>query len=248
MNKNKIKFIKSLNQKKYRKKEGLFIVEGEKDVLEVLRSDFEIHSLCYTDKFAPHLEELPDFPNNVLDHTTAKELAKAGSFVTNDSALAIVKDKPEQEAPLPKSLTLILEDVRDPGNLGTIMRIADWYQVTDIICSTKTAEWQNPKVISASKGSFTRVNLYYTDICEYLNKLPKETMIIGTFMYGKSIHEIPFQQPSVVVMGNESAGISDEVSELIKTRVTIPRYGHAESLNVGVATAIVCDNFRRQVK
>ena len=248
MNKNKIKFIKSLNQKKYRKKEGLFLVEGEKDVLEVLRSDFEIHSLCFTEKFQPYLEEFPSISEKILEETNAKELAKAGSFVTNDTVLAVVKDKPEDDIPLPSDLTLVLEDIRDPGNLGTIMRIADWYQVSNIICSTKSAEWQNPKVISASKGSFTRVSLYYTDLYDYLSTVSNEVIIIGTFMYGKSIHEIPLQKPSVFVMGNESAGISNEVAELIKTRVTIPRYGLAESLNVGVATAIVCDNFRRQVK
>ncbi|MEM1137218.1 MAG: RNA methyltransferase, partial [Bacteroidota bacterium] len=144
--------------------------------------------------------------------------------------------------------TLVLDDVRDPGNLGTIIRVADWFGVKNIICSSKTAEWQNPKVISASKGSFVRVNLFYIDIVTYLLGVPRDMMIAGTFMYGKNIHETSFQENTIFVMGNESSGISEEVAELVKTRITIPRYGHAESLNVGVATAIVCDNFRRQIK
>lgn len=245
MNKQEIKYIKSLHQKKYRKREGKFLVEGEKDVLEVLQSDFEIDKLFYTEKFETHQHLFSKLKEHQLVKTKAKDLAAAGTFVTNKMALAVVKSKTAQAIPEVQDLVLALDAVRDPGNMGTIMRIADWYGIYHIICSPDTADWQNPKVISASKGSFTRVKVHYTDLKEYLDELPPQITIAGALLKGENIHKADLILPSIVVMGNESTGISDALIPSIKRKLTIPSFGKAESLNVGIATAIMCDAFRR---
>jgi len=143
---------------------------------------------------------------------------------------------------------LILDDIRDPGNLGTIIRIADWYGIKKIICSPDTTDVYNPKVIAASKGSFTRVNLFYTPLPEFLAQHAKDRDLLGAFLDGDSIYEHSFSaQGGYVVMGNESNGIGAEVETFITNRITIPRVGEAESLNVGIATAVMLDNLRRVV-
>ncbi|AFL85254.1 rRNA methylase [Belliella baltica DSM 15883] len=244
LSKNTLKFIKSLQQKKFRKQENAFFVEGTKNVTELLNSDFEISHLLYTEKFAlEHSSMLKKFKGEsyLVNQNT---LQAAGSFQTNDSALAVAKIK---ENHLPKisskDLVLALDDVRDPGNLGTIIRIADWYGIRNIICSNESADFYNPKVLNSSMGSFTRVNVSYTDLYEYL--LQVNSPIFGAFLEGENIHQSQYSPSGVIVMGNESNGISDQIGKLVTQRITIPRFGDAESLNVAIATAIICDNFRR---
>jgi len=245
VNKQEIKYIKSLHQKKYRKREEKFLVEGEKDVLEVLQSSFEIDKLFYTEKFEVHQHLFNKLEGHQQIKTKAKDLASAGTFVTNEMALAVVKSKSSQSLPEVENLVLALDAVRDPGNMGTIMRVADWYGVQHIVCSLDTADWQNPKVISASKGSFTRVAVHYTNLVEYLADLPAHITIAGALLEGENIHKTELSLPTIVVMGNESVGISEQLMPLIKKKLTIPSFGKAESLNVGIATAIMCDAFRR---
>ena len=141
----------------------------------------------------------------------------------------------------------MLDDVSDPGNLGTIIRIADWYGIRKIVCSESTTDFYNPKVIAASKGSFTRVKLMYTDLENYLQKNAGEKMVAGAFLNGVNLYDFkfPIQKGGFIVMGNESNGVGQEVESYITDRITIPRFGEAESLNVGIATAVILDNLRR---
>lgn len=237
------KFIKSLQVKKYRKEEQSFIVEGAKSVAELLRSDFEVKWLAATDDFLQlHANVLS---NRHIEWTeaSAKELGQLGTFQTNDGALAIASMKPNQPLTVQNEYALILDDIRDPGNLGTIIRTADWYGIDKIIASEETADFYNPKVISATMGSFCRVQLYYGNLVEYLNTthLP----VYGTFLNGKNIYTVDFEKAGLIAMGNEANGISTEVGQLVTVPITIPKRGGAESLNASIATAIVLDNVFR---
>ena len=242
--KNQIKYINSLQQKKFRVENQSFIVEGAKSVLELLKSDFKIEMLFVTDEFFAENE-------NVLQNLPIQEeianqadLEKAGSFSSNNAALAIVKTK-ENEKLLVQDheFALILDDIRDPGNLGTIIRVADWYGIHKIICSHSTVDFYNPKVISATMGSFTRSNLYYTDLGSFIKN--QSVNVYGTLLDGDNIHKTKFSESGYIVIGNEANGISQSIEKLITHKITIPRFGQAESLNAGIATAVVLDNLRR---
>ena len=235
------KFIKSLQLKKYRKQEQLFLVEGEKSVLEVMQSAFEVQQIFATSEFQQKHNTILR-PFEVFNATEA-ELSSMGSFKSNNSAIAVVNMRPNTSVSLEDDYALMLDGINDPGNLGTIVRIADWYGIKKIVASTSTAELYNPKVISASKGSFTRVQFYYTSLTDYLREVSGP--VYGAFMEGDDVHGIRFTDSGVIVLGNESNGISFEVSQLVTHRISIPRYGHAESLNVGAATAVICDNLVR---
>jgi TrmH family RNA methyltransferase len=242
LSKTTIKFIKSLQVKKYRKQEQCFLIEGAKSVEELLASDFEVVKLLATSEFLQNTR-MP-VRGEVLE-VPEKALAGLGEFQTNRDALAVARVKPNLAVKVEASeYALVLDDIRDPGNLGTIIRTADWYGIHKIIASSETADFYNPKVISATMGSFTRVHIYYTDLGNYLSasKLP----VYGAFLDGKNIHEIAFNTGGFIAIGSESHGISASLSPLITERITIPRYGHAESLNAAIATAIICDNLRRR--
>jgi RNA methyltransferase, TrmH family len=246
LSKNTVKFIKSLHQKKYRLESGKFFVEGEKSVVEVLQSSFTVDLLLVTQEFATkHATLLSGKAFEVL-FVTPNQLEQLGQYQSNDAALAVVQMKPNQ-AFLPEKgeLILALDEVRDPGNLGTIIRIADWYGIKKLIFSSHTAEFYNPKVIQSSMGSFTRVQFYYGDLAQAFQewKLP----VYGAFLEGESIHELTNPTPGVLLLGNESQGISKEVEKWVSSKITIPSFGKAESLNVAIATAIFCDNFKRLV-
>ncbi|MEI6420558.1 MAG: RNA methyltransferase [bacterium] len=246
MTNNQAKLIRSLHDKKNRQELGLFLVEGAKSVIEVLQSTFEIEQIFCTSSFSDENFELLESKagRGKIEITEIFELEKAGTLETNDAAIAIVKQRPNT---LPiiseEQITLALDDVRDPGNLGTIIRIADWYGIKNIIASKTTTDFYNSKVISASKGSFTRVNIFYTDLKDFLSttKLP----ILGAFMEGQNVHDYKFPNKGILIMGNESNGICKETEELVTEKITIPRFGQAESLNVGIATAIILDNWKR---
>lgn len=233
--------------KKYRKQHQSFLVEGAKSVIELLKSDFEITTLLGTSVFLNENESL--LKSKDIEKLTVREqdLVDLGTFQTNNAGLAIAKIKENSDLQLkPDELALALDDIRDPGNLGTIIRIADWYGITKIICSLNCAEVYNPKVINATMGSFTRVDLFYTDLAAYLNMY--KGVVYGAFLEGENIHSSVLRENGgLIVMGNESNGISDELAPLIKDKINIPRYGEAESLNVAIATAIICDNFRRKI-
>ncbi|MFN5333134.1 MAG: TrmH family RNA methyltransferase [Bacteroidota bacterium] len=244
LSKNTVKFIKSLQQKKYRMESGSFFVEGEKSVVEVLRSDFQVDLLVITDSFAKSQSSLLQVFSGEVVFATPQQLAQWGHYQSNDAALAVVKMKPNLAfTPQDNELVLALDEVRDPGNLGTIIRIADWYGIKKMVLSPNTADFYNPKVIQASMGSFTRVQFFYEELGEVFSRwnLP----VYGAFLEGESIHQLKNPLPGVLLMGNESQGISKAIEKWVTRKVTIPGYGTAESLNVAIATAILCDNFKR---
>ena len=242
--KNQIKYINSLQQKKFRVENQSFVVEGAKSVLELLKSDYIIEMLFVTDEFFAENENvLQNFPIQV-EKANQTDLEKAGSFSSNNAALAVVKTKENEELLVKENeFALILDDIRDPGNLGTIIRVADWYGIHKLICSNATVDFYNPKVISATMGSFTRTNLYYTDLEEFIKN--QCVNIYGTLLDGDNIHQTKFSDSGYIVIGNEANGISESIEKLITHKITIPRFGQAESLNAGIATAVVLDNLRR---
>ncbi len=244
LSKANIKLIKSLQVKKYRKQEQCFLVEGAKSVLELLSSDFEVIKLIGTRDF---LSDIKRKGNAEIIEVTEKELDGIGEFQTNNTALAIAKLKFNAPIELKgEEFVIVLDNIRDPGNLGTIIRTADWYGIHKIIASNETADFYNPKVISATMGSFTRINIFYTDLVQYFSNCGES--IYGAFLNGTDIHKMKFNSRGFIVIGNESHGISQEIERFITDKITIPKYGKAESLNAAIATAIVCDNIRRNVE
>lgn len=246
ISKAKSKYIKSLQVKKYRIQEQRFLVEGAKSVEEVLNSSFEVELVVATESF---LDQERDRVNPSVEWIVAKgsELESIGSLQTNDAALAVAKMKPNKPLQLAShEYGLILDDLRDPGNLGTIVRTADWYGIRKIVASPETADFYNPKAISATMGSFCRVEIYYCSLTDFLqvSKVP----VYGTFLDGEPVHGFNFGAEGWIVIGNESRGISSEVKERVTVPLTIPRFGQAESLNAGVATAVILDNLRRSQK
>ena len=237
------KYIKSLQNKKGRQEERAFLVEGRKNVLELLESHYEIILVVGTAAFfAGHNLPWHKWP---CAEAPEQKMAALGTFMTNEHALAVARmqhnDNLEVEA---GDVVLALDDVRDPGNLGTILRIADWYGISKIAASASCAEFYNPKVVSASMGSFTRVKPFYTDLSDFM-AAQKTCHTYGTFPEGRDVHDVVFEKPSIIVLGNESRGINPQLADMLQHRISIPRYGKAESLNVAVAAAVVCDNLRR---
>lgn len=244
ISKKQSQLIKSLHLKKFRKKEGLFLVEGAKSVLELLHSNYKTKTVYASPMFLQDNAKQLEKANVELVVTNVQTLAELGTFKTNDAALAIA----EMEANVhlkaePDEFALMLDDVNDPGNLGTIIRVADWYGIRKLICSNETVDFYNPKVVAAAKGSFTRVKAFYTDLLPFLsnNSLP----VFGAFMEGENVHRFKFPKGGYLLMGNEANGIQASLEPFLTKKLSIPGWGSAESLNVGVATAILCDNFRR---
>jgi RNA methyltransferase, TrmH family len=244
LSKNTVKFIKSLQQKKFRKQENSFFVEGAKNVTELLKSEYTITHLLFTESFGRENISLIKRCGAEKYEVTSKVLESAGSFQSNDAALAVAQIRPNREfEALSDELVLALDDVRDPGNLGTIIRIADWYGIRKVILSEHCADFYNPKVLNSSMGSFSRVSFFYTDLPDFLSKV--SVPVYGAFLEGDNIYEAALSEGGIIVMGNESKGISPEVEKKISHKLTIPQFGEAESLNVAIATAVICDNFRR---
>ncbi|MEM8893431.1 MAG: RNA methyltransferase [Bacteroidota bacterium] len=237
------KFIKSLQYKKYRKLEGAFVVEGKVSVLEALNSELNLRTVYCTPSFQnEHLKE-GLFNELKIEEVSERDLNKVGNLKSNNSAIAVV-DLPDSTEHIDASETvLVLDNINDPGNLGTIMRIADWYGINQLVCSPDTTDAFSPKCISASKGSFTRVRVVDYDLPEFLNSYPRD--IYGALLSGQDVHKIEFRSPCAIVIGNESHGIRAELISYITEPITIPRYGGAESLNAAIATAIICDVYRQ---
>ena len=238
--------IKSLHDKKDRQKTGLFLVEGEKNVAETLNSDFEISTLLATKSFYIKYQKIINSKKIQCEIVEPGEIEKVSAMESNDQALAIVKQKNTEILDTKVGETeiiLALDNIRDPGNFGTIIRIADWYGIKKIVASIGTVDFYNPKVVSSTKGSFTRVNVYYTDLAKYLAEV--KTPILGAFMQGENAHKLTFPKNGILVMGNESNGITPEIEKLITKKVSIPAFGSTESLNVAIATAVLLDNWKR---
>ena len=242
LTKNNAKFIKSLQLKKYRQKETLFIVEGEKNTVELLRSNYEIQQIVCSQAFLSKYEQLVKQHTAELIIAEPKQIQQLGTYKTNEQAVAIVKE-PKEKKEIGSGFQILLDDIRDPGNLGTIIRIADWYGIKQVICSETTAEFFNPKTISASMGSIFRTDLIRTDLALLLKSRQKKSY--GALLDGKNIHQIKFPKEGYILIGNESNGIKEELIPLVDEAITIPRLGAAESLNAAIATGIICDNIFR---
>jgi TrmH family RNA methyltransferase len=245
ISKAKVRLIKSLQVKKYRQEEQCFVVQGGKAVKETLTSDYTVLTIAGTKEFLSGLpKSLADHAGEVIE-VSEQELAAIGSMEANNAALAVVKMKPTGKLMIPADdFTLMVDDIRDPGNLGTMIRTADWYGIRNILASPETTDVYNPKVINATMGSFLRVNVFYLPLAEFLSSttLP----VYGAFLNGENVHKMKFEKGGIIVIGNEARGISVEVEKRIRHRITIPRVGAAESLNASVATAVILDNIRRQ--
>jgi len=234
LSKSDIKFLKSLSQKKIRDELGIFIVEGEKMVDEALKSDFILERVIYSKDVG-------------ID-----DMSKITLLTNPSPALAILKKKPQAHSISIDShkLYLALDSVHDPGNLGTIIRLADWFGIEAIIASKETVDIYNPKVIQASMGAIFRIKMVYTDLPGFIKSNNDSTYIYGTFLDAPNIYKTTLTHSGIVVMGGESHGISKDIDKLIKRRLFIPSFAKqedhsSESLNVAVATAIVCSEFRR---
>jgi RNA methyltransferase, TrmH family len=237
-----IRYIKSLQVKKYRKQEQCFIVEGAKSVQELLQSDFHVVTLLGTADFLASIQFETSFR---VEEVSEKDLEGLGDFQTSNSAVAIARMKPNKQLSLPdKDYALVLDDIRDPGNLGTIIRTADWYGINNVIASAETADFYNPKVINSTMGSFTRTNIFYTDLHQFFDSI-KGQAVYGAYLEGQNIYKTQFANGGFIVIGNESRGINESLEKYISQKITIPRVGQAESLNAAIATAIILDNLRR---
>lgn len=232
--KNEIKFIKSLTLKKFRYQQRLFLVEGIKGVREFLDSEFELYKLYAT-------ENIFDVETTLV---SSKDLQKISALKTPNTAVAIFKMS-DLEISKTSTLVLALDDVRDPGNLGTIIRLCDWFGIETLVCSIETVDCFNPKVIQATMGSLTRVQVVYTNLEDYIKHSSFE--VFGTFMDGSNIYSEALPKEGIIVMGNEANGISPEIENLVNKKIGIPRFGNlkaTESLNVATATAIVLSAFK----
>lgn len=238
LTKNQIKLITSLKQKKFRIQHQLFVVEGIKVVQEFLNSNYELDAIFAVDD---HFFQY----NNKFTKIDSKELSKISGFSSPNKVLAIFK------IPAPividwSTLVVALDTINDPGNLGAIIRLCDWFGIENLVCSESTVDCYNPKVVQASMGSHTRVNISYVDLKTHL---PAASNCMGTFMDGVSIYEQNLPKTGVVVLGNEANGISKDIEALVQTRLSIPRFGklkQTESLNVANAAAIVLSEFKRK--
>ena len=240
VSKNQIKLITSLQQKKYRKQEQLFFAEGVKVVQELLHSNFELQDL-FTTK-----QDFLTVPKNKVHAISEAELKKISALTTPNTCLAVFKI-PKVKEMVEKGLIVALDDVRDPGNLGTIIRLCDWFGIETLFCSEESVDIYNPKVVQATMGSISRVNVVYGNLETFLSqtKLP----VFGTFMDGNNIYQEELPKEGIIIMGNEANGISTSVEKLVSDRIAIPRFGNlqvTESLNVATATAIILSEFKRK--
>ncbi|HNP33440.1 MAG TPA: RNA methyltransferase [Flavobacterium sp.] len=240
VSKNQIKLITSLHLKKYRNEHQLFIAEGVKVIKELLQSNFVLEHLFVTETI---FEEVSISKKTLVKEADMKRITALNS---PSPCLALFKIPTEQKIET-KGLIVALDDIRDPGNLGTIIRLCDWFGVTQLLCSDETVDVYNPKVIQSTMGSIARVKVNYVDLKKFISK--SELTVFGTFMDGKNIYKETLPKDGILILGNEANGISKDLEKIIKNRIAIPRFGdiqQTESLNVATATAIFLSEFRRK--
>jgi TrmH family RNA methyltransferase len=237
LSKNQIKFVRSLELKKNRKREHLFVAEGPKVVGDLLRAGFRPHSIFSTS------------PRQDGQLVTEEELQRISFLQHPQEVLAVFEIPDSEHRPInPNGLSLALDGIQDPGNLGTIIRIADWFGIDAIYCSPDTADAYNPKVVQATMGSIAHIPIIYGDLVELISKA--QCPVYGTLLDGNDIYQQTITPNGIIVMGNEGNGISESVRPLVTNRLLIPNFSNspetAESLNVAIATAITCSEFRRR--
>ncbi len=244
LSKSQISLIKSLQHKKDRILHGLFLVEGYKSVIEFINSAYQIQAVYFTASFDPKVLKLSQKIN--LCEISVTDMEKISSLKTPQEILALVKIPawpPLDNAKLRQKFSLVLDGIQDPGNMGTIIRTADWFGIKNIICADDTVDVYNPKVVQASMGSLSRINIYYGDIAAILLQL--NLPVFGAMLNGESIYRANFGTEGLIVMGNEGNGLRPAIAQLINKAITIPRTGAAESLNVAIATALFCSEISR---
>lgn len=232
--------FRSLGDKHARQTEGVFIAEGEKLVGEIVRSEFTVKHLFSTAE------------NSGAEHITAKEMERISQLKTPTDTLAVVEIPHYvfQPETVQTNLVLALDGVQNPGNLGTIIRLADWFGISDIICSENSADCFNPKVVQATMGAITRVRVHYTNLVETLSQTARYAPVYGTLLAGENLYKTNITQNGVIVMGSEGTGLTEAVEKCLTKRLFIPPFPESrrttESLNVAIATGILCAEFRRR--
>lgn len=252
LSKNKIKLIRSLDVKKNRLDTGLFVTEGAKLVFDLLKSEIEISEVFCTNLI---FSELNNYKYNfTIEPVDKDELARISFLKTAPDIIAICRipkmviDWNE----LTDDLTLVLDTIQDPGNLGTIIRLADWYGIRNIVCSEESVDIYNPKVIQSTMGAFARVKVHYVALPGFLHQARElKIPVYGTFLEGEDLYKCDLTANGLIVMGNEGSGISDKTATYISRKINIPSYPPgvvtSESLNVAIATSVVCSEFRRRI-
>jgi len=239
LSKNQVKLIQKLQQKKYRNELNLFIVEGKKSIVEFLQASYRLELLIATEVFATALNGQP------VTLVSKEELRKVSSLKNPDEGLAIFHQR-QHKGILQEGVILALDNVQDPGNLGTLIRLCDWFGIETLICNSQTVDCYNPKVVQATMGSLTRVAVHYVDLAGFLATcaLPLYAMDLD----GENLYTTEFPEDCVLILGNEANGISPEIRALADGIITIPRFGklqQTESLNVAMAGAIVVSQVRK---
>jgi len=240
ISKNRIRFIKSLEQKKIRQQEGLFMIEGEKMVHEAINWIPEyIETIYYTSDF---IFETP-FDSILCEEINLNELKNISSLKTPNKAIAICKFLPTTSVISP--YTIVLDGIQDPGNLGTILRMADWFGISHVICSKDTVDCYNPKVLQATMGAIFRVSVSYVELEDFFSENTKP--VYGALLDGENLFSTNFEKEGIILLGNEGNGIREKNKKYIQYPITIPKYGNAESLNVATAGAIILGSLFRGI-
>lgn len=257
LSKNQLKSVRALHQKKEREASQLFIAEGTRCVLETAAGPFTVEGIYALPGWLEEHGGAVSALGIPCEAVTQAEMERISALSTPGPVLAVIRmlPSPVPVSPDPARLTLVLDEIRDPGNMGTIIRTADWFGIRQVICSPGSVEIYNPKVIQSTMGSFNRVRTAYVPLQEYLRQFPPGLNIYGTVLDGNDLYEETLSPAGVIVIGNESQGISEELLPLLTHRLTIPSFtghentdGHAESLNAAVAAALVCAEFRRRFR
>jgi TrmH family RNA methyltransferase len=249
LSKAKIKLINSLKLRKYRWEHKLFLAEGSINVVDFLQSGIKVEELFGT---AGWLEKHAGILGNIdVTSVNPKEIEKITALKTPSEVLALlaIPQYPEIDLKKTNDLVLMLDDIKDPGNLGTIIRTADWFGIRQIICSPETVDAFNPKVVQASMGSLARVEIHYVELSKILTTKPADIPVFGAVLDGKALNEIKDTKKGIILVGSEAHGISEKLLPLIDEKLTIPYFQgnsteKAESLNASIATAIICYAFR----
>jgi len=251
---NQKKHIRSLQQKKFRNECKEFVAEGNTLVTDLIKSNFRMVMLISTNKWLCSNMHLFRGTDTLLIEVTDKEMEQLSYMASTAPVIGIFKI-PEiqlQADILKNSLSIVLDDIKDPGNLGTIIRLADWFGIMNIVCSKETVDVYNPKVIQATMGSVARVQIFYTELTEFLGTYKNKIKVFGSFLNGDDIYQKQLPENALVIIGNEAKGISEKILPFIDEKILIPPYPlktnsqKAESLNASAALAIICSEFRRR--
>lgn len=250
LTKAQLQFVQRLQQKKFRLSEGLYLAEGTKIAEELLHSGRPLHAIYALNSWIEKNRELSNFPTDMVNEVSADELKKMSSLSSPNEVICVVPlSYPSFDASALKGkLSLVLDTVQDPGNFGTIIRIADWFGIEQVYCSETCVDLYNPKVIQSTMGSFLRCQVIYADPIVVIDSAHhQKIMTYAAALGGENMHELQLSREALLVMGNESKGISQEVLERVKQLIRIPSFGKGgvDSLNVSIATAILCAEFRR---